>query len=56
MYGRMNEEYYNRVIAKFEWLNAQAERYMEMKHTDPLYEMMETSKRIEKERENKFTF
>ena len=51
MYGRMNEEYYNHVIAKYEWLNAQAERFQEMKHTDPLDKMIETSKRIKNERE-----
>lgn len=51
MYGRMNEAYYNHVIAKFEWLDSQAERYQEMKHPDPLDEMVKTSERIKKERE-----
>ena len=51
MYGRLNEEYYNHVKAKFEWLDAQAERFQEMKHTDPLDEMSKTSEKIKKERE-----
>ena len=50
MYGRLNEEYYNHVMAKFEWLDFQAERYQEMKYKDPLDEMIKTSKRIEKEK------
>jgi hypothetical protein len=55
MYGRLNEEYYNRVMVKFEWLDGKTELYQEMKHPDPLDEMIKTSKRIDKERENKFT-
>ena len=55
MYGRLNEEYYYHVIAKFEWLDAQVERLNEMKRPEPLDEMIKTSERIKKEK-NKFTF
>ena len=50
MYGRLNEEYYNHVMAKFEWLAGQVERFQEMKHTDPLNNLIKTSERIEKDR------
>jgi hypothetical protein len=50
IYGRINEDRINHVIAKYEWLECQAERFQEMKHPDPLDKMIETSKRIKKEK------